>query len=74
MPYQPDEYFVKVGKIKEEMRQCGIYGKWFSSPYPFEDTKAAEEFAWVRHPDQREQKNIKEISLETTLWEGMKSV
>lgn len=46
---KPDEYFKKVGEIKKEMRNDGIYGKWFNSVYPSEDTLAQEELAIVSH-------------------------
>lgn len=38
IPYSPEEYFEKVKTIKAQMKEDGIYGQWFLSPYPVEDT------------------------------------
>ncbi len=39
--YSPEEYFKKVGEIKDELRREGMYGKWLlPSTYPYEDTIA----------------------------------
>lgn len=47
--YTPDEYFKKTAEIKAEMRIESEYGRWYNSPYPIEDTKAAEDFALIAH-------------------------
>lgn len=36
--YSPDEYFKKTDEIKTWMKHDGIYGKWFTSAYPAEDS------------------------------------
>ncbi len=58
LPYSPDEYFKKVEEIKTIMKRTGEYGRWFKSPYPIEDTKAAEEFACVGHDHMKSQRFI----------------
>lgn len=46
-PYDPPTYFKKVVELKERMKREKIYGKWFSSTYPVEDSKVCEDFTCV---------------------------
>jgi hypothetical protein len=47
--YRPDEYFKKVAEIKAEMKREGIYGTWFPSAYPLEDTLVLEDIVCISH-------------------------
>lgn len=47
--YRPDEYFRRVAEIKESMKREDIYGKWFPSVYPLEDTLANEPSLHILH-------------------------
>lgn len=49
MAYKPVDYSAKVAEIKENMKRLGIYGKWFPSTYPLQDTKACEDFICIEH-------------------------
>lgn len=70
MPYTPEAYSTEVAKIKDKMRSDRSYGKWFSTVYPIEDTKASEEFACIEHPERREPQGlrIQNQPSETELW------
>lgn len=49
IPYKPDEYFKKTAEIISEMKRDKIYGKWFDSSYPCEDSLLLDINACITH-------------------------
>lgn len=48
-PYKPEKYFKEIARIKAETKEQSLYGKWFQTTYPLEDTVLSDAFYPVEH-------------------------